>query len=137
MKSRLNSSATKPELAVELAKLLTAFPTQAQDQTSTTLRMEGYFEALAGLPLWAIRQAREKIMRGETSLDTRFAPNPPQFAVVVRSLTMAVERDLGELERILARVEEPELSDGERNRVRAGFEKLKMDLARRPLSPAE
>lgn len=131
LKSRLACGATDTrDKAVELAKLTTAFPTQGQDATSSDLRMEAYFEALSGLPAWAVREARARIIRGETMLDTRFAPTPPQFADLVRLVVKPIKRDLRELVDIArADIEFKEPSKPEHERVITGFEKLKFSLS--------
>lgn len=131
LKSRLRCGATDTrDKAVELAKLTTAFPTQGQDATSSELRIEGYFEALSGLPAWAVADARGRIIRGETMLDARFAPTPPQLADIVRKIVQPLERDLRDLADIArADIEFKEPTNAEHQRVKDGFEKLKFDLS--------
>lgn len=138
LKSRLRCDATDTrDKAVELAKLTTAFPMQGQDATSSELRIEGYFEALAGLPAWAVAEARARIIRGETMLDARFAPTPPQLADIVRMVVKPLECDLRDLADIArADIEFKEPTKPEHDRVMNGFEKLKFDLAKSSSPPS-
>lgn len=108
--------------------MLAAFPAQAQSEGPADLRMEGYFVGLTGLPLFAIRAAREKIIAGETNLDSRFAPTPPQFAVLARSMLAPLQRDLSDLHSIADRAEMPEPVASEQARIMKGFEKLHADI---------
>ena len=109
-------------IAVELAKLLAAFPAQAQSDAPASLRIEAYFEAIGDAPAWAVQQARLRIIRGEVgSLDTRFAPGPAQVAVVLRDLLSSLRNDLIDLERLSAAVVEHVPTPEERARVAAKF----------------
>ena len=85
---------------MELAKLFAAFPAQTQNDGATRLRMEAYFEAIGDLPAWAIAEARRRIIRGETLLDLRFAPSPPQLSVIARAVVTPYRMALADLERI-------------------------------------
>jgi hypothetical protein len=129
LKSRLTSTGERQAIAIELAKLFAAFPAQDQSDSPAELRMEAYFEGLHGIPAWAIAEARGRIVRGETVLDTRFAPTPPQLAVQARVLLEPLKADLAKLERIaLAAGSTAETTAEERARVTAGFDKLKGDM---------
>jgi hypothetical protein len=127
LKQRLSAAPGDRQLiAAELAKLLAAFPAQAQSDAPASLRIEAYFEAVGDAPAWAVQQARLRIIRGEVgSLDTRFAPNPPQLAAVVRDLLSSLRNDLADLERLSAAVVEHVPTPEERARVAAKFAELK------------
>jgi hypothetical protein len=121
-------------IAAELANLFAAFPAQDQSDTPASLRIAAYFDALADAPAWAVRQARLRVVSGEHigSLDTRFAPSPPQFAGVVRGILRPLQDDLADLERISVAVAEHVPTEAERERVKEGFAKLRASLKRTP-----
>lgn len=105
---------------------MAAFPFRDAGDVDMATRADAYFEALDNCPAWAIQQARLKVVRGEVgSLDTRFAPTPPQFAELVRSLTQPLRDDLVALERLSAAVVEHVPTPEERARVAAKFAELK------------
>jgi hypothetical protein len=130
LRSRLVSGPQdRQAVAVELAKLLAAFPAQEQSDMPANLRMEAYFEALHGVPAWAIGEARARVLRGETALDMRFAPTPPQLAAVAKTLLEPHRRDLARLE-IIARAagEDAEPTDDEKARVTSKFDALRKEM---------
>jgi hypothetical protein len=87
---QLPTTSNKIEIARQLAKLLSAFPTQDTGQAAN-LRIDAYFEAIDGSPTWAVEHAVRRILSGSiTELDGRFAPTPPQLATVVRNLVSPV-----------------------------------------------
>lgn len=91
----------EPPVAVVLAKLLAAFPSQSQSESPAAQRIDAYFEALNGLPLWAIDEARKAVIGGRISdLDPRWAPTPPQFARIVEMIMAPHRSALAELARI-------------------------------------
>lgn len=124
--SRLSCGAGNDKaLAVELAKLLTAFPARGQDEISTELRMEAYFEALTGIPAWAVSEARTDVIRGVAGLDPRFAPTPPQLADLARAKLALIGDELTMLRRIeTARIESCEPTPEEHEIVSKGFADL-------------
>src|SRR3990167_7572094 len=117
-------------LAVSLAKLFAAFPAQAQSDAPVEQRMEAYFEALHGVPAWAVEEARYAIVRGEAvGLNDTWAPTPPQLAKIAKERMKTVQADLNDL--ILIEQAKPidvAVSEAERERVNVGFDKLKMEL---------
>lgn len=117
-------------IAVILAKLLAAFPAQSQSEAPAAQRVDAYFEALGGVPAWAVDEARKYIITGMAAECTgSFAPTPPQLATVCRRM-MAHDREIVmDLERILLAASEHEPSVDERERVSTGFDRLKADLA--------
>jgi hypothetical protein len=119
-------------IAEEIASLLTAFPRRDDGDADLTLRISAYFDAIEDAPAWAVRQARLRIIRGEVgSLDTRFAPTPPQFAETVRRLLEPLRGDLADLERLSTAVAEHEPAPDEKARVAEGFAKLRAELVKR------
>lgn len=121
-------------VAIEVGKLLTAFPHRDAGDADMAARADAYFDALAEAPAWAVRQARLKVISGEYvgSLDARFAPTSPQFAGIVRGILKPLKDDLGDLERLASATAEHEPSAEERERVKEGFAKLRASLKRTP-----
>jgi hypothetical protein len=120
--------------AVLIARLLSGFPSQ---QTEQSLRADAYFEALDGLPAWAVERSVGRIIRGEAGLDTRFAPSPAQMAVEARRAMQPARDDLAALERLRIAVADREASPEERARVGGGFDRLLEEFGRRPRAQAE
>lgn len=118
-------------IAVVLAKLLAAFPAQAQSEAPAAQRVDAYFEALHGIPAWAVDEARKCIITGMAAeCAGSFAPTPPQLAAVCRRMLAQDTKIIADLERILAAASEHGPSDAERERVSSGFDRLKADLLR-------
>ncbi len=116
-------------LAVILAGLLSAFPTQAMSDSPMNLRMVAYCEALADAPLWAVAEARLRLLRGEVTLGHGFCPSPPELANVVRMVLRPLRADLDCLRKILAAATSQDLKVVGRDRVATGWRKLKVDLS--------
>lgn len=125
-------------IAVELAKLIAAFPSQ-DPGVSADLRIAAYFEALEGFPVAAVCAAREKINRGLVAdLNKAFAPTPAQFADVVRKIVSPANpfrTQLGDqlraerADRAAGKLSPPQPEKfSEKMRVVDGFEKLKQDI---------
>lgn len=133
LKSRLRCDATDHrEKAVELAKLTSAFPQQGQDQVSSDLRIETFFEALEGMPAWAVREARLQIVNGQTAFGRPWGPGPVEFAELVRGVVKPVQDDLRELAIIeKATALEVEPTATERGFIEQGFEDLKASFGKR------
>lgn len=112
--------------AVELAKLTAAFPQQGQDQLSSDLRVETYFDALNGLPGWAVRQARLRIVNGETEYGRPWGPGPIEFADLVRQQVKPIRDDLQDVDTLLSAepIDKPP-TEAEKARVAAKIEGLK------------
>lgn len=115
-------------VAVVIAKLLSAFPVQGQSDTPTELRMETYFDALDGMPAWAVDEACRAIVRGETGLDGRFAPTPPQLAAATADRMRQLRADLRDLDTLLKVEVEADESPEAKARVAAGFDALRREL---------
>jgi len=116
-------------LAVELARMLSAFPAQKTDEKSTKLRMEAYFEVLGGVPVWTVSAARLAALRGEGGCDPRFAPTSSQIAVLANKRLQDVRDEISMLTKLLQvkpAYEEPSLEEYER--VNQGFSELKAGL---------
>lgn len=129
LKSRLSCGGqNRSEVAIELAKLFAAFPAQSQSDTPAELRMEAYFEALAGVPGWTVREARGRIIRGETTLNPSFMPTPPQMAELARAILEPIRSDLRRLEALATADANREPPPEERARVTEAFDKLKGEM---------
>ena len=115
--------------AIVLAKLLAAFPAQSQSDAPIEQRMEAYFEALHGVPAWAVDRARLDIIAGRADgLSGVWAPTPPQLAKIARSAMRRDQAILADLERVAAAKPYEDIDLAERKRVAAGFDKLRADL---------
>jgi hypothetical protein len=127
LKSQLSCDATNDQaLAVELARMLSAFPAPHADAQSTKLRMQAYFEALDGIPVWAVSAARLAALRGEGDCDPRFAPTPTQIALLAKSRLQNIRDEIALLDKLArAKVESPEPAPDEYERVSRGFADLK------------
>jgi len=102
LKSRITSGDTDDaSKAVTLAKLTAAYPAKGQDQVSSDLRIEAYFEALDDLPAWAAEEARLAIVRGRTDYGKPWGPGPTEFAELVKLVLAPMQRDLGDVEALL------------------------------------
>lgn len=134
MKSRISCGAlNRKEVAVELAKLFAAFPAQEQSGGTLDLRMEAYFEALHGIPAWAVQEARLRVIRGEVStLNPTFSPTPPEFAAAARRIMEPVRGDLARLQAIEAAAKDSDPSSEERGRVVAQMDALRAEMTRGP-----
>ncbi len=129
VESLIGELEAREALAVILAGLMAAFPTQAQSETPAELRMSAYCEALADAPLWAVTEARARILRGDISLGHGFAPSPPELATAVRLVLRPLHSDLASLRKILAAATSQDVTVAERDRVVTGWKKLKVDLS--------
>ncbi len=136
LEARLSLGPTLPKqshgreaLTVILAGLLSAFPTQAQSEVPTALRVAAYCEALADAPLWAVAEARRRILCGDVSLGHSFAPSPPELANIVKLVLRPLRADLGSLRQILAAATSQDVKVADRDRVVTGWKKLKVDLS--------
>lgn len=102
--------------------------------------MAAYFEALTGIPAWAVSDAVNQILRGQTDIDARFAPTPSQLARTARGIMAPLVGDVERLKRIVvASGGDVEPSADERERVLDGFAKLREELrsAIKPMPGAE
>ncbi len=136
LEARLSLGHTLPKqshereaLAVILVGLLSAFPMQAQSDTPMELRTAAYCEALADAPLWAVAEARRRILCGDVSLGHNFAPSPPELANIVKMVLRPLRADLDCLRKILAAATSQDVKVAERDRVVTGWKKLKVDLS--------
>jgi hypothetical protein len=92
------------------------------------MRIEAYFDALGAAPAWAVREARLQIIRGDTDLDRRFAPTPPQLADIVKTILRPFRDDLALLESLGEIEPNVEPRPEERVRVGEGMDELKTEL---------
>lgn len=122
--------ASEDDVAAEVYRLFAGFPSRAGEaETSVELRAEAYMDGLEGVPLWAIRDARKRVMRGEVKGSVTFAPSPPEFAQVARwvvAKTTSLHRTLVAL--LGAEIEAPEPDDAERARMADRMARLQQSL---------
>jgi hypothetical protein len=116
----------RPAVAAELAKLVMALPKQ-DPGVGVPIVAEAYLDAMGDAPAWAVRAARLRFMRGEAlGLNQSFAPTPPQFANLVRSILAPLRKDLADLESLASIDAEPEAA--EKARVLEGLDKFRAEL---------
>lgn len=131
LKASLNAQPDRREQAVELARMLTAFPArQGEADASIKLRTEAYYGAVSRTPLWALRAVVNDVISGRVAdIDQRFAPTPPQLANIVRRKMLPVRERLDALSGVLGQVDkrsEPKQS------IIDGFAELKRELGGKP-----
>lgn len=114
-------------IGAELAKLLTALPKQDPGVTAILLA-DAYREAIGDAPAWAVREARLRIIRGKVP-DVKFAPPPPQLVAIIDEVLRPYRADLADLEALATIPPAGEATPEERQRVAAGFDNLKTELA--------
>lgn len=127
----LLSPSGRQSMATELARLMTAFPATSADQSDVPadLRAQAYFEALDGIPAWAIAEARGVIFRGEApNVSPRFAPTPPEFRRVCEAVLRPIRGDLSMLLAIRDAIDKREPTIEERERVSRGLDDLVAEL---------
>lgn len=130
LKRRLTSTPSdRQPIAVSLAKMLAAFPPRNGGKTAAEALVNSYFEALDGVPAWAVERASRDVVQGRASRQNdEWAPTPPAFAQISRKAMESDRRDLAQLDRIMLALSESGPSPEERERVSEGFDKLKATL---------
>lgn len=95
--------------------------------------MEAYFDALGGVPSWAVADARLKVIRREVAtLNPTYAPTPPEFGEIARRILSPIRGDLARLEAIATAADDHEPTPEERARVAEGFAELRGELKGEP-----
>jgi hypothetical protein len=107
--------------AASVAMVLAGFGNRAD---AGDLHAHVYLEAVDNVPAWAVEEVCRRFIRGETEMDARFPPTPPQLAKAARWLVLPLIRDCETLELIAATVDEEEFK-----RVANGFDRLREELA--------
>ena len=114
--------------AAEIGRLVAAFP--AQDASvSGALRADAYMGAVSRYPTWAIAAACEAVFAGKSAFGRPWGPGPVELADLVRKIIQPFAEELRDLETLAAVGGFTEPSPAERERVKEGFEKLRVDLA--------
>lgn len=111
-------------------RLLACFPATASGQGDDVV--DGYLIGLSDIPLDFIAHAAKRFLGGQVpGQHSAFPPSPAQLATEARGLWYQ-ELDRHRRDRLaLAPPEANDIPDDERERVRAGFEKLVADMAER------
>lgn len=122
----LSETAGDDEIAVEVYELLAAYPLKAEEaHTSAKLRGKAYMTAFAGMPLWAIRKAKERALREGIGGDPRFAPTPTQMHAAVQEAMRPVRSGAHQMRRVLeAETMPPPICDAERERRRQRVDEM-------------
>lgn len=125
------------QIKLAIAGLLVAFPSGgAVTADVATARIAMYEAALAGLPLWAIRRAAERFMRGEIERDNHtFAPSPPEWAKAVQAELRPFREQAITIGKVLGAEVEIQRSEAEVERRKARVAELLATL--RPAEAGE
>jgi hypothetical protein len=103
--------------------MLLAFPAAGMSAQVAEARVQMYTTALLGLPMWAVRRAVERFIRGEIERETHaFAPSPPEIAKEALALLRPYRMFKWEIGKVLAADVEP--TPAEREAMRARFAPL-------------
>lgn len=114
-------------IAIELAKLIAAFPMQGAEETAK-LAVDAYLEALAGQPAWAVVVARNEIITGRTKYGKPWGPTPVELGDLVRQVTLPYRNDLLALDGLLAISKRGEPDPEVKEMVSDGFDALVLEL---------
>lgn len=105
--------ATADESTFEIQKMLSGFPSFRAGEAESAVIEVQYASVLRQFPVWAIRDACAEISSGRLvadevlSLNPAFPPSAEQVAIVTRREVRAMERELAEVQEVLAgRVED-------------------------------
>lgn len=125
------------QIKLAIAGLLVAFPSGgAVTADVATARIAMYEAALAGLPLWAIRRAAERFMRGQIERDNHtFAPSPPEWAKAVQAELRPFREQAITIGKVLGAEVEIQRSEAEVERRKARVAELLATL--RPAEAGE
>jgi hypothetical protein len=122
-----------PALGAEIGKcvavLQAQFPAREIDEGTAAARAEGYLMALDGVPLFALREAVKRAMRGEAGLNPSYMPKAPELRALVDRLSLPARAHRVHLRRLLEAEVERTPTPEERARVRDLVENLKASLA--------
>jgi hypothetical protein len=117
------------DILIQIAAVLDAFPAAASDAAPTKIRVLAYIEGIGDKPLWAVKEARRRVIAGECSgINLAFAPSPPQFVGVVRDVMAPRLDDLRTLDKLLLVDDTAEPGSEGHSRIVEGFESLKFEL---------
>jgi hypothetical protein len=106
------------EIKQYIVGMLLAFPAAGMSAQVAEARVQMYTAALAGLPMWAVRKAVERYIRGEIDRDNHaFAPSPPEIAKEALALLRPYRMFRWEIGKTLAADVEP--TPAEREAMRA------------------
>lgn len=104
----------------EVAQLVAFYATGRTDEQAVALKIAVYVEALAGMPSWAVAEARRRWFRGELpGGDQNFQPPPAVMRAGVDGLRCVALGQASALRRLLAAEPEREFTDDERERNHA------------------
>lgn len=96
------------------------------------MMIKAYRLGLKGMPEWAVKLAYERVMAGEDArADKRFAPTPPEFSDMVRTIFAPVKAEHLHLHRILTAKAYVEPTEEERARVAARLKQVVAGMAAR------
>jgi len=120
--------ASAAEVGKCVAVLQAQFPVREIDEGTAAARAEGYLMALDGVPLFAIREAVRRVMRGEAGLNPSYMPKAPELRALVDQISLPARAHRVHLRRLAEAKVERTTTPEERARVRDLVEALKASL---------
>jgi hypothetical protein len=119
--------ATADEIRMDLLTLLAAFPRRPDDEDTRDIKVAVYSAALSDCPKWAVHRAVRAFISGKAG-DRKWCPVAPQLAGECARYTLEYSTAVSRIRRALAAEVVGDVGTDERERVKAGFERLKADL---------
>ena len=89
------------DLTLAVGEMFTVYPSNLSVEANK-LKIAGFAQDLAGLPLWAVRQAASKWRRGEANGDVRFAPSVGEWRRLAEAQTLDHRMQITKLRRLLS-----------------------------------
>jgi len=131
-------AAEAQQIKTAIVGLLVAFPAGGSVSGGVAAARTAMYEAaLAGLPLWAIRRAAERFMRGEIERDNHtFAPSPPEWAKAVQAELRPFREQAITIGKVLGAEVEIQRSEAEVERRKARVAELLATFTAAPNSGA-
>jgi hypothetical protein len=141
--------AAAEQIETEVAKLMTSYPSlRGSSDTDAKAMVYQYAEALAGVPLWAIRDACKAIARGAVpDINPDFAPSSARLRQLVDGYVSAIHKEARDIKQLLQAPlvppDNPEMAERVSRTVQDGLKKLSAQLQeytdadRRPRVPVE
>jgi hypothetical protein len=118
------SASDREAMAAEIGSMLAVFPQGRPDAMQARMIVAAYVETLAGMPLWAIQQAR----KGMIARATPFAPSAGEMLECCGKIVSPLREELAQINRILDAVVE-DRQQASPNSVKAMAEAFKAGVS--------
>lgn len=107
-------AADPAEVAKCVAILQAQFPVRETSDVSAAARAEGYMLALEGVPLFAMKEAVRRVLKGEVpDISPKFMPTSAQLRDLVNRISLPARAHAVQMRRLLsAEVEKPVAREG-------------------------